>query len=140
MDVSATIRRPGLSAARVRELVSATLKSERVRDALVSIAFVGSSTIARLNEEFLSHAGPTDVISFALGRAEGSLPVIGDIYICQQIAGRNAKELGISLRAELARLVVHGTLHILGFEHPDGNARFSSRMWRKQEKILESLH
>ena len=140
MDVSATVRRPGLSAARVRELVTATLESERVRDALVSIAFVGTNTIARLNREFLSHAGPTDVISFALGRPESSLPVIGDIYICQQIAGRNAKSLGISLRAELARLVVHGTLHILGYEHPDGDARFSSPMWRKQEKILESLH
>jgi len=120
--------------------VTATLESEHVRDALVSIAFVGTDTISRLNKEFLSHAGPTDVISFALGRPERSLPVIGDIYICQQIAQRNAKSLGISLRAELARLVVHGTLHILGYEHPEGDARFSSSMWRKQERILESLH
>jgi len=119
--------------------VTATLESERVRDALVSIAFVGTTAIARLNAEFLSHPGPTDVISFALGRPERSLPVIGDIYICQQIAQRNAKSLGISLRAELARLVVHGTLHILGSEHPEGDARFSSSMWKKQERILESL-
>jgi probable rRNA maturation factor len=140
VDVSATVRRPGLSFARVRELVTATLESERVRDALVSIAFVGTKTIARLNREFLSHTGRTDVISFALGRPEPSLPVIGDIYICQQIAERNAENLGIPLRAELARLVVHGTLHILGYEHPEGDARFASRMWRKQERILESLH
>ena len=140
MDVSATVRRLGLPPASVRELVTATMKSERVRDALVSVAFVGTNTITRLNEEFLSHAGPTDVISFALSRPSSSLPVIGDIYVCQQIAGRNAKSLGISLRAELARLVVHGSLHILGYEHPDGEARFSSAMWRKQERILESLH
>jgi len=140
VDVSATVRRPGLSAARVRELVTATLKSERVRDALVSIAFVGTNTMSRLNKEFLSHSGPTDVISFALGRPESSLPVIGDIYVCQEIAARNAKSLGIALRSELARLVVHGTLHILGYEHPEGDARFSSSMWRKQERILESLH
>lgn len=140
MDVSATVRRLGLSPARVRELVATTMKSERVRDALVSVAFVGTNAIARLNEEFLSHAGPTDVISFALSRPSSSLPVIGDIYICQQIAVRNARSLGISVRAELARLVVHGTLHILGYEHPDGETRFSSAMWRKQERILESLH
>ena len=119
--------------------MTATLESERVRDALVSIAFVGTDTISRLNKDFLSHAGPTDVISFALGRPERSLPVIGDIYICQQIAQRNAKSLGISPKAELARLVVHGTLHILGLEHPEGEARLSSPMWRKQERILESL-
>jgi Uncharacterized protein family UPF0054. len=44
------------------------------------------------------------------------------------------------VREELARLVIHGTLHILGLEHPEGDDRFSSPMWRKQERILESLH
>lgn len=140
MDVSSAVRRAGLSAGRVRELVKATLKSERVRDALVSIAFVGTDTMSRLNREFLSHNGPTDVISFALGRRDGSLPVIGDIYVCPRVAERNAKRLGIPVREELARLVIHGTLHILGLEHPDGDERFSSPMWRKQERILESLH
>ena len=71
---------------------------------------------------------------------DGALPVIGDIYICQGVAKRNAARLGISLENELARLVVHGTLHMLGLEHPAGEARFSSLMWRKQERILESLH
>lgn len=134
------MRRAGLSAGRVRELVRATLKSERVRNALVSIAFVGTDTMSRLNREFLSHSGPTDVISFALDRRDGSLPVIGDIYVCPRVAERSAKRLGIPVREELARLVIHGTLHILGLEHPEGDGRFSSPMWRKQERILESLH
>jgi probable rRNA maturation factor len=120
--------------------VKATLESERVRDALVSIAFIGTDTMSRLNCEFLSHSGPTDVISFALGRRDDALPVIGDIYVCPRVAERNAKRLGIPVREELARLVIHGTLHILGLEHPEGDARFSSPMWRKQERILESLH
>lgn len=140
MDVSATVRRTVLPADRIRELVKATLESERVRDALVSIAFIGTDTMSRLNREFLSHRGPTDVISFALGRRDGLLPVIGDIYVCPRVAERNAKRLGIPVREELARLVIHGTLHILGLEHPEGDGRFSSPMWRKQERILESLH
>jgi probable rRNA maturation factor len=140
VDVSSTVRRTVLSADRVRELVNATLESERVRDALVSIAFVGTDTMSRLNREFLSHTGPTDVVSFALGRRDGSLPVIGDIYVCPRVAERNAKRLGIPVREELARLVIHGTLHILGLEHPEGDGRFSSSMWRKQERILESLY
>jgi probable rRNA maturation factor len=63
--------------------------------------------------------------------------VIGDIYICQAVAERNARKLGIPVRQELARLVVHGTLHVLGYEHPEGDARTSSPMWRRQEKILD---
>jgi probable rRNA maturation factor len=129
-----------LPAARVRELVAATLESEGVREALVSVAFVGTDAMSRLNGEFLSHSGPTDVISFALGRQGRSLPVIGDIYICQRVAERNARRLGIPSRVELARVVVHGTLHILGYEHPDGEKRFSSAMWRKQERIVDSFY
>ena len=123
VDVSSTVRQPAISAGRVRELVNATLEAELVRDALVSVAFVGTDTISRLNRDFLGHIGATDVISFALGRQGSSVPVIGDIYICQRVAERNARSLGVPLREEIARLVVHGTLHILGYEHPEDDAR-----------------
>ena len=138
VDVSFTVRRKEISERRVRELVAATLRAERVRDALISIAFVGETTISRLNREFLSHQGSTDVISFGLSRTGNSAPVIGDIYICPEIARRNARALRVSVREELARLVVHGTLHILGYDHPDGERRLSSKMWKRQERILES--
>ena len=139
VDVSSTVRQPAISAGRVRELVNATLEAERVRDALVSVAFVGTDTISRLNRDFLGHPGPTDVISFGLARQASPSPVIGDIYICQRVAARNAKTFEVSLREELARLVVHGTLHVLGYDHPEGNARMSGVMWKKQERILDSF-
>jgi probable rRNA maturation factor len=119
--------------------VTATLESERIRDALISVAFVGIGTITRLNADYLSHRGPTDVIAFGLERESGSTPVIGDIYICPKLAERNARRFGISVRRELARLVVHGTLHVTGMEHPEDETRTSSPMWRKQERILDSL-
>jgi probable rRNA maturation factor len=119
--------------------VKATLDAESVRDALISVAFVGADTIARLNRDYLSRSGATDVIAFGLERG-GSPPVIGDIYICPVVAGRNARRLRISVKRELARLVVHGTLHVLGLDHPEGETRASSVMWRKQERILESIH
>ncbi len=125
---------------RVREAVLATLAAEQVRDALVSVTFVGPRTIARLNREFLSRDGATDVISFGLTRQGDRLPVIGDIYICPAAAARNARSLGIRLDDELARLVVHGALHILGYDHPEGPGRTTSPMWRRQERILESLN
>jgi probable rRNA maturation factor len=136
VEVSSTVRRMPLSAARTRELVELTMASEKIRDAMISIAFVGKTAIAALNSNYLKHAGPTDVISFGMKRENQTGPVIGDIYICPEIAQRNAKRLKISVRQEIERLVVHGSLHVAGNEHPEDESRTSSPMWRKQEKIL----
>jgi probable rRNA maturation factor len=124
----------------VREIVTATLAADSVRDALISVAFVGTTAITRLNHDYLAREGPTDVISFGFQRAGGSTPVIGDIYICPKVAEANARRFGVSVKRELARLVVHGTLHLLGFDHPEGETRNSSAMWRKQERILDSIN
>lgn len=138
VEVSSTVRRVPLPEARVRSLVEATLKSEGIRDALISVAFVGRTAIARLNRDYLGHPGPTDVISFGMGRETPSMPAIGDIYICPEIASRNARNHGVMPREELARLVVHGTLHVAGYEHADDETRTSSEMWKRQERILAS--
>ena len=95
--------------------------------------------MAQLNEQFLSRKGPTDVITFGLSRNGGKMPVIGDIYICPPVAHRNARTLGIPASEELSRLIVHGTLHLLGHDHPEGKGRTSSPMWKRQERILDSL-
>ena len=135
-EVSSTVRRPGISPARVRRLVAATLRTERIDNALISVTFVGRTAIAQLNKRYLRHKGPTDVISFGMGRDAPGMPAVGDIYICPEIARRNAKFSGASLSEELARLVVHGTLHIAGHDHPDDESRTESEMWRRQERIL----
>ena len=62
--------------------------------------------------------------------------MLGDIYICPEIAHANARLQNVSPGEELLRLVVHGTLHVLGHEHPDGGTRMKSSMWRRQERIL----
>jgi len=141
VDVSADGARTPLASARVRRVAAAVLRAEGVRDALVSIAFVSAREIARLNKRHLGHAGVTDVISFALGAGkERSAPhaVVGDIYIAPDVARANAMRFGRGVREELARLVVHGTLHVLGHDHPDGTARTTSPMWRRQERLLAS--
>jgi probable rRNA maturation factor len=125
-----------VSRARVREAAIAALKAERVRDAMLSITFVGRTTISGLNRRYLGHRGPTDVISFGLGRPGNRGAVIGDIYICPEIARDNAKRQGVPIGEEILRLVVHGTLHVLGHDHPTGPSRTTSAMWRRQERIL----
>jgi probable rRNA maturation factor len=120
----------------VREAALATLTAEGVRDAMLSITFVGRAAISELNRRYLGHHGPTDVISFGLGRHGRKGPVVGDIYICPEVARANAKREGASSQEELLRLVVHGTLHVLGHDHPEGKTRTASKMLRRQERIL----
>ncbi len=136
VEVSSTVHTLPISNVRVRKLVEASLRELNIRDAMVSVAFVGRTAMSRLNNEYLRHAGATDVISFGMGRDARGLPALGDIYICPEIAMRNARRAGVSLANELARLVVHGTLHVGGLEHPDDESRTSSPMWKKQERIL----
>jgi len=135
VDVAADGVRLPLSRARVSEVARSALRRERVKDALVSITFLDRRAIARLNTTHLGHAGATDVISFGFVRATPRDPVIGDIYICPAVGRENAKARRAPVREEIARLVVHGVLHVLGHDHPD-ERRESSDMWQRQERLV----
>jgi probable rRNA maturation factor len=139
IDVSAEGPRLPVSLARVRAACETTLRAGRVRDALVSIAFVTDRQMATLNRRHLGHAGTTDVISFGFAPAVPGSAVVGDIYISAAQARRNAVAHGERIRDELLRLVVHGTLHVMGLEHPEDDARYASPMWKRQERIMRQL-
>ena len=64
---------------------------------------------------------------------------MGDVYIAPSVARASARDNGVSVREELVRLVVHGTLHVLGYDHPDSDARTRSAMWKKQERLVRRL-
>lgn len=111
------------------------LAEEGVGRAEVSVTLLSDEAIAELNQRYLSHGGPTDVISFPLDDLPGC--VVGDIYIGAEQARREAGEAGVPEREELMRLVVHGLLHVLGWDHPDdAEARAGSPMYRRQEELL----
>ena len=106
-------------------------------NAEMSLLFVDETTIAHLNEEFLGKVGPTDVLSFPIedeetysgrvpdqgGTGPGStanerpVTLIGDVFVCPVVALRNAIEHDTSDDDEFALLIVHGILHLLGFDH-----------------------
>jgi len=65
--------------------------------------------------------------------------IVGDIYIAPDVARRNARDNGAGVRAELARLVIHGTLHVLGYTHSEGAERMTGEMWRRQEALLAAI-
>lgn len=125
-----------LPAGVVRRVVKAVLAGER-RRALVSVTFLGRDAMRRLNAEFKGDDRSTDVLTFAWSDMAGRL--VGDVYVCGWVAKREARARGISAREELIRLVVHGTLHALGRDHPEGPAGERSAMWRRQERYVEVL-
>lgn len=138
VDVGSSGVRASLGQERVRALVRHVLRAEGVRDALLSVTFVTSRAITALNRRHLGHNRPTDVIAFGWTAPAGPRrAALGDVYIAPDVARANAREHGSGVREELARLVVHGTLHVLGHDHPDGDARVTSSMWKRQERLLE---
>lgn len=104
---------------------------------MLSITFVGRERMQELNRRWKGRAVPTDVLAFPLAGPDGSLA--GDVYICPGMAAENAAALGVPVRRELTRLVIHGVLHVLGYAHPETTGRTTSPMWRRQERYLRGL-
>lgn len=124
-----------VSARRMEDAVVLVLKSQKVKQALVSVTLMTPRQMAVLNQKHLGHKGPTDIITFAFHDPSGA--VVGDVYICPDVAAANAKAFGVPQREELLRLAVHGALHVLGFTHDEGEARTTSEMWKLQERLLQ---
>jgi|SRR5690554_315714 probable rRNA maturation factor len=114
----------------------AALAAEGVTRGELSLTLLSDAAIAELNQRYLGRPGPTDVLAFPL--YEGDEAPVGDVYIGYEQALRQAAALGVPVAEELARLAIHGTLHILGYDHPEGR-RESSRMWQVQERILHEV-
>lgn len=114
--------------------VRAALESEGVREGEMSITFLEDEAIRAMNERWLRHDWVPDVLSFAL-HGTGEAPV-GDIYVGVEQAARQAEEHGVSLDEELVRLAIHGTLHVLGYDHAEGGEGI---LQGKQERLVRAL-
>lgn len=106
------------------------------REAEMSVTLVDDAEIKRLNREYLGRDSVTDVIAFSLGGPE---QLLGDVYLGADQAQRQAEALGVPLSEELVRLAIHGTLHVLGHDHPTGEDRFTSPMYVLQERLLQEV-
>jgi probable rRNA maturation factor len=126
-----------VDAERVEAAVRHVLRAEGIDEAEISVALLDDAAIAAMNQEYLDHEGPTDVITFAMH--EGEEPPLGDIYVGVEQAVRQAAEWSVAPAEEVLRLAVHGTLHVLGYEHPDGPERVESEMFIRQEELLRSF-
>lgn len=128
---------PDAPEALLRRAVCLVFEQEAIEDAELSVTLQSDVDIAGLNTRYLSREGPTDVIAFALHEAGEA--VLGDVYVGYGRAVAQAEDRGIPLREELARLTIHGVLHVLGHDHDDGPSREESEMYRVQETLLGTL-
>ena len=142
-------------------LAEGVLREEGVRGASeLSLFFIDETAMAELNEKFMGSTGPTDVLAFPIdddmpegGRspdAGSSGPdrppieasevplLLGDVLVCPAVARRNAEEHGRTLRDELALLVVHGILHVLGTDHAEEEE--AKVMQARERELLALLH
>ena len=105
----------------------------------VSIEFVGDARMRRLNCDYRQKDQTTDVLAFACREAGGpATPMLGDVVVSVPTAKRQAESLVLSLNEELVRLLIHGLLHVLGYDH-ERSTKEAQRMRRKEEKLLEAL-
>jgi probable rRNA maturation factor len=123
-------------------LAADVLENEGARGEL-TLTFVDRDEIAALNREHLGGDGPTDVMSFPLDAdapaSNGGVPVLlGDVVVCPAVAAEQARRHAGSLDDELALLVVHGVLHVLGHDHAD--AEQTARMQQNERALLERHH
>ncbi|RBD16327.1 rRNA maturation RNase YbeY, partial [Xanthomonas oryzae pv. oryzae] len=122
--VSYALPRAGLpSAVSFRKWVAAALKG-RIREADLAVRLVDEKEGCSLNHHYRGKDYATNVLSFPAELPEGlpkgiKMPLLGDLVICAPVVAREAAEQGKSLAAHYAHLTVHGTLHLLGWDHDD---------------------
>jgi probable rRNA maturation factor len=127
----------------LEKAIAATLAAENAQGD-VTLVVGDDEAITELNQRFLGNPGPTDVLSFpaqptadAFVPAPVAEPYLGDIVIAYPYAAAQAARYGRAVAAELALLAVHGTLHLLGYDHAEPEEK--ATMWARQDAILESM-
>ncbi len=129
-----------ISEAVIERTVLAVLKSEGIsEESEISVVIDNDAKLQELNNQFLGIDAPTDVLSFPSDEVDpdSGVPYLGDIILSLPKAQAQADEAGHSLEAEIQLLIVHGTLHLLGYDHAGDDEK--REMWARQKAILTDL-
>ena len=128
----------GPNEADIQRWVSAALQAEKRQDAELTVRIVDEAESAELNEQYRHKSGPTNVLSFPFEcPPEVELDLLGDLVICAPVVQREAREQGKQEMAHWAHMVVHGTLHLLGYDHLQQDE--AETMESREISIMEEL-
>ncbi|MFA6455325.1 MAG: rRNA maturation RNase YbeY [Bacteroidota bacterium] len=133
IDVTKVYKPASFPTTAIQGIAAFVCQREKIKDAELSFVIVDDKTIRSINKRFLRHDYVTDVITFPLERNE----VNAEIYINAQQMKRQANEHGVSMKNEMSRLVVHGTLHAIGYI--DTTTAAKRKMDSVQERYVSEL-
>ena len=145
MEFSSKVSREWLSEEHIQAFLHGCLREledHEVPDSVcrVSILFTDDKEIHRLNREYRGKDKPTDVLSFSQLEGEGAVgDSLGDIVISLVTASKQAEEFGVTEQEEVGRLLVHGLLHLYGYDHEGVSEEEAEEMFRLQDSILAKI-
>lgn len=141
LDISVTnLTRQRINKRDIIRCARATLRALRRNSAELSIVIVGARRMATLNARYRHRAGITDILSFQLSEAVKKNTVSGEIVICYQEVVTGARRRGSKISNYLKYLLIHGILHLVGYEHENVSRNVSARMWQRQQKLTRKLN
>ncbi len=119
---------------RIEKLAAETINPKRYQRKELTVVFLDADAAQKLNRQFRKRDYASDVLSFQ-GMDEETL---GDLVICVDVIKRQAKEHGLKIHEELGYMILHGFLHLLGYDH-ETNERDAKKMFALQDKLFEKL-
>jgi rRNA maturation RNase YbeY len=142
VSVVRRIKHPGVAAPRVGADARRLLHALGEKDSELSVSLVDDAEIHRLNRDYRGADRPTDVLAFAMRegpRVPADAPVLGDVVISIETAARQARRRGVLPAEEVRTLLIHGVLHLLGYDHErsSAEARRMKTLERRMQKVLE---
>ncbi|MBD3310878.1 MAG: rRNA maturation RNase YbeY [Candidatus Magasanikbacteria bacterium] len=141
LNIYSTVSKPGLSEKKIQKIVEMVFKNLKKTQSKTSIHFVGSDKMKSLNKRFRAVKKDTDVLAFTMNEGD-KMPIrsgeIGDIFISVPYVRKNAKKFSVPYKQELSRIIVHGLLHLLGFDHQ--NKKEAEKMFALQEKMVKKIY
>jgi probable rRNA maturation factor len=133
------LRHPIVLLPEIKTVTQRILAAAGQPEAEISLDLIGDHRMRRLNRRYRGKDATTDVLAFAMREAKGPPSLfLGDVVISLHAAARQALEYGISLDQEIVQLIIHGALHLMGYDH-ERSERDARRMRRREHVIFRSL-
>jgi probable rRNA maturation factor len=128
---------------KIRSAIIKLLKHLECADKEISLSFVDDQTIQQLNNQYRNKDKPTDVLSFSLREGEFGYinpHILGDIVISVDTAAADASKSSLPLEQEVNFLIIHGLLHLLGYDHENTTKEETKKMQKKEKELFELLN
>jgi len=139
--INKTIQHKDIKETLVKKIVQFVLEKENFnqkKSIKVVVNFIDDKLMSELNAKYKKRIGTTDILSFNFDEQEGAVYFLGELYLSVNMIEQNAIELHHSFEKELVVLLIHGTLHLLGYEHNNGKVK-RDKMQAKEKEYLSSI-